>query len=44
MRVMDRRTGDLVVVPPASVRLVSELLDSDWLHSQDAILTTREAA
>ena len=44
MRMMDRRTGDLVVVPPASPQLVAELLAGEWLHSQDAILTAREAA
>ncbi|RYB96104.1 hypothetical protein EUA06_00500 [Nocardioides glacieisoli] len=44
MRVMDRRTGDLVVVPPASPQRVAELLDSAWLHSQDAVLTARDAA
>lgn len=44
MRVMDTRTGELVVVPPASAQLVDELLASSWLHSQDAVLTRREVA
>lgn len=44
MRVMDRRSGDLVVVPPATPQRVGELLDSAWLHSQDVVLTAREAA
>jgi len=44
MRVLDRRTGELVVVPPATPRWVSELLDAGWLYPQDALLTTREAA
>lgn len=44
MRVMDRRTGDLVTVPPASPQRVAELLDSGWVHGQDAVLTQRSAA
>jgi FkbM family methyltransferase len=44
MRVMDRRTGDLLVVPPASPQAVAGLLGVDWLHSQDAVLTARTAA
>ncbi|GAB3037063.1 hypothetical protein GCM10011376_31950 [Nocardioides flavus (ex Wang et al. 2016)] len=44
MHVMDRRTGDLVVVPPASADVLTELLAGEWLHSQDAVLTSREAA
>ncbi len=44
MRVMDRRTGDLLVVPPASPQRVSELLGSGWVHGQDAVLTARDAA
>lgn len=44
MQVMDRRTGELVVVPPASPDRVAQLLDGDWLHSQDAVLTARRAA
>lgn len=41
MRVMDRRTGDLVVVPPGSPQRVAELIDAGWTHSQDAVLTER---
>lgn len=41
MRVMDRRTSDLVVVPPASPQRVEELIDAGWVHPQDAVLTAR---
>ena len=44
MRAMDRRTGDLLVVPPASAQLVDELLDAEWVHSQDVLLTARVPA
>jgi FkbM family methyltransferase len=44
MRVLDRRTGDLVVVPPASPQRVSELISSGWVHAQDAVLTSRASA
>ena len=44
MRVMDRRTGELVTVPPASPQSVSALLDAGWCHSQDAVLTARDTA
>lgn len=44
MRVMDRRTGDLVVVPPVSPQRVTDLLQSGWVHPQDAVLTARDAA
>ena len=44
MRVMDLRTGDLVVVPPASPHRVAELLGSGWVHGQDVVLTARDAA
>ncbi len=41
MSVLDRRTGQLVTVPPATARHVSELLESEWIYPQDAILTPR---
>lgn len=44
MRVMDRRTGNLIVVPPASAHRVSDLLQSGWVYPQDALLTARAVA
>ena len=44
MRVMDHRSGALVVVPPASPRAVSTLLHAGWLYPQDAVLTSRRVA
>jgi FkbM family methyltransferase len=44
MRALDRRTGELVTIPPVSARRVDELLDGGWLHGQDVVLTARVAA
>ena len=44
MLVMDRRTGELVVVPPASPQRVAELIHGGWVHPQDAVLTARGVA
>jgi FkbM family methyltransferase len=41
MRAMDRRTGDLILVPPGSPRRVAELIGAGWLHPQDAVLTAK---
>ena len=43
MRVMDLRTGELVRVPPESPHVVGQLLSAGWLHTQDAVLTPKEA-
>lgn len=44
MRVLDVRTEELLVVPPASADLVAGLLDASWLHSQDVLLSARVAS
>lgn len=44
VRLLDKRTGSLFRMPPVTPAMLGGLLTSDWLYTQDAVLTRNSAS
>lgn len=44
VRLLDERTGSLFRMPPVTPAMLGGLLTSDWLYTQDAVLTRNSAS